>query len=349
MKKKIIIGCILTTFILMMTPSIPALNDQLESHRVHSSGHGETEYWGVIVGIADYDGRENDLPVSNAHMRLIYDTLVSKDNWDDDHVKLLLNDEAKQQDILDALDWLIVNADENDIVLFSYQGHGSSIDDDNGDETDGKDEGIVAWEGIEGIIIDDVLDEKFDNINAEGMMLIFHSCLSGGLIDESVQIESKPCNNYRIGFEQVNQRTTKSDLGVYSADIESELQAQKRYIERYTEEFTTDIEGDGRVILMSSMDQGLALAFPSLTRHVAYGFDGRADENNDDIITAEEASIYAKDSVEKMFLLFFLIFPPGIISFILSEIISKIRNGYWVIPIPQIYDGYIGDLPIIEL
>ena len=138
-------------------------------------------------------------------------------------------------------------------------------------------------------------------------------------------------------------------MDVYSTDIENELQSQKRYIERYTEEFTTDIEGDGRVILMSSMDQGLALAFPSLTRHVAYGLDGRADENNDDIITAEEASIYAKDSVEKMFLLFFLLFPPGIISFIISEIISKIQNGYWVLPIPQIYHGYIGDLPIVDL
>jgi len=303
-KKKIIIGCFLATFILMITPSIPALNDQLESYRLYSSDYGETEYWGVIVGIADYDGRENDLPVSNAHMRLIYDVLVSKNNWDEDHVKLLLNDEAKKQDILDALDWLIANADENDRVLFSYQGHGSSIDDDNGDEADGKDEGIVAWEGIEGIIIDDVLDEKFDNIKAEGMMLIFHSCLSGGLINGSAQIESEPCNNYQIGFEQINQAATKSDLDVYSTDIENELQAQKRYIERFTEEFTTDIEGNGRVILMSSMDQGIALAFPSLTRHVAYGLDGSADENNDDSISAEEASIYAKIALKKCFYCF---------------------------------------------
>ena len=315
MKKYIIIVVLLMLFTTNLTPIVIG---KIAQTNVKACCDGETEYWAVIVGISDYDGVKNDLPVSERHLRFLYDVLVSKDNWKEDHIQLLLDDDAKRDSILNALDWLISNADGDDIVLFSFQGHGSSVTDDDGDESDGKDEGIVAWEGLEGIITDDELDEKFDSINCTGMMLIFHSCLSGGLIDT---------NRHIITFE-------KSKI--------------------FTKEFSADIEGNGRVVLMSSKDQGLALAFPSLTRQVAYGLKGNADndlegETGYGVVSAEEAAIYAKNQVQKMFLLIFLLCPPAIISFIISSFIAKIMHGYWVLPTPQIYDGYEGELPIVEL
>jgi hypothetical protein len=277
---------------------------------------GETEYWGVIVGIADYAGFKNDLPVTQRHMRALYETLCSQDNWQEDHLLLLLDEEATKENVLDAFEWLITHSDSDDVVLFSFQGHGSSIDDDTGDELDGKDEGIVAWEGLEGIIIDDQLDEKLDQISCEGMFLIFHSCLSGGLIDTPRCV----------------------------------LKFQSYW--SFTPEFTSDIEGDHRVIIMSSMDQGLALAYPSLTRQTAYGLQGDAEDDQPEdpgfgVISAEETARYASAQVKKLFILLFLLYPPGILSFLIASFIAKIRSGYYIRPIPQISDGYLEELPIV--
>jgi len=276
-----------------------------------SNNPSDVEYWAVIVGISDYDGISNDLPVPDVFMKKIYDVLISDDKYDQSHVRLLLNDEAKRNNILSALDWLSTVSDSNDVVIFSYQGHGSAVEDNNGDESDGMDEGIVSWEGLDGFITDDELDSKFDKISCDGMFLIFHSCLSGGLI----------CSPIITGLFD-------------------------NRVEDYSKSFQTDIKGNNRVIVMSSMDQGLALAYPSLTNTVANGLKGLADKNFDRSITAEEVSTYAKNHVLLKFLTLFILYPPSIISFIFAGIYAKIMHGYFPLPFPTIYDGYNGELKI---
>ena len=269
----------------------------------------DSEYWAVIVGISDYQGRQNDLPVSSIHLKALYTTLLTSDNWQEDHILLLINEQATYANVLYALDWLANQSDDTDIVLFSFQGHGSSIDDIDGDEDDGQDEGIVAWEGLSGIIVDDILDIKFDKISCKGMFLIFHSCLSGGLIDHANRAA------------------------------------------HFSPDFQQDVADDNRVILVSSWDQGLALAFPSLTRQLAWGLQEMADDDNQNtvgygVITAEEAAKHTKAQINKIFLGLLMLFPPAIISIIISELMAKIMHGYWIIPIPMIYDAYPGELPI---
>jgi hypothetical protein len=268
----------------------------------------EVNYWGVIVGISDYQGETNDLPVSTSHLQILYNTLLESVNWQQDHIRLLLNEEATYDAVLSSLDWLVNQSDENDIVLFSFQGHGSSVDDVDGDESDALDEGIVAWEGLSAIITDDVLDSKFDAISCEGMFLVFHSCLSGGLIDSSINVT------------------------------------------RFSSSFQQDIADDRRVIVMSSQNRGLALAFPSLTRQLAWGLKGGADGDDPGsadhgIITAEEAATFVKGRINKILVLLLLVFPPFIISIVISELIAKIVHGYWILPFPMIYDGYPDELP----
>lgn len=293
----------LVTLLLLPVSQAGLIN--LSSGRVDTS---DNDFWGVIIGISDYKDKQNDLPVSTIHLKTLYNTLLESDNWKPDHIRLLINEEATYMNILHALDWLANQSDENDTILFSFQGHGSSTEDINDDEIDGYDEGIVAWEGLSGIIIDDILDSKFDNISCNGMFLIFHSCLSGGLIDPP----------------------------------------QKCY--RFSKSLQQDITDDYRVIVVSSQDQGLALAFPSLTRQLAWGLQGAADEDSSstgyNIISAEEAATFAKNQINKIFLLLFIIFPPAIISVILSEFIAKILHGYWILPFPMIYDSYPDELPI---
>ncbi|MBU1940229.1 MAG: caspase family protein [Candidatus Thermoplasmatota archaeon] len=277
----------------------------------------DVEYWAVIVGIADYDGRENDLPVSRSHLLCFPNALLMGSNWHADHMQVLLNHDATYLGILETLDWLAVQTDENDIVVFSFQGHGSVVEDVDGDEADGFDEGIVAWDGKSGIIIDDILDEKFDAIPCAGMFLVFHSCFSGGLLYQHI-----------------------SDISHFRAC--------------YSKETIADIDDDNRVILMSSMDQGLALAFPSVTRQMGWGLQAASksytkDVSFENIVTAEQLAKFAQHRINRFFLGLFLIFPPIIVSLALSELIAKVLHGFLILPFPQVYDSFPGELPLFIL
>lgn len=117
MKKYTVLAVLLLLF---TTNFIPTVSCEITEDSVKACGNSETEYWAVIVGISDYYGVRNDLPVSKRHLTLLYDVLVSKDNWKEDHIKFLLNNNAKRESILNAFDWLISNADADDIVVFSF-------------------------------------------------------------------------------------------------------------------------------------------------------------------------------------------------------------------------------------
>ena len=129
-------------------------------------GDNEKEYWGVCV--VAFDG-----PYDDAIEPFIYDSLLEAENWDKSHIKLLFRENATRAAIIDALDWLIENVDENDVVLFSDHSHGTFRRAD-------KKYGIVPIDSeISGIITVDELDEKFDAIKAEELCLIFDCCLAG--------------------------------------------------------------------------------------------------------------------------------------------------------------------------
>ncbi|KAG6328631.1 hypothetical protein ID866_10458 [Astraeus odoratus] len=61
-----------------------------------------------------------------------------------------------RRNILDAMRWLVRDAQPHDSLFFHYSGHGGQIPDTNGDETDGLDEVIYPVDYKQaGIIVDD--------------------------------------------------------------------------------------------------------------------------------------------------------------------------------------------------
>ncbi len=275
----------------------------------------ESHYWGVIISIGDYKGNEHDIPLNRSELLCLYNALLSANNWNKSHIKLLINENATQNAIVNAFNWLKENVDTQDIVIFSYLGHGGEIPDVNGDEKDGYDEGIIPWEGMDGFISDDELGKKFNEINAKGMCIIFDCCLSGDLIDKKQLIKHKIYN--------------------------------KR---KFLEEISMDIEANNRVILTSTMRNGLGgmlqikNPFTNRTRTsfflkwIAKAFKMKIDFNNDEICSAEEAFLFAK----------FRILPFAI--FLLNpvwQLKAIMETGHPILAFPQMYDGYEGDLPII--
>ena len=292
-------------FVLTIVILVSGTENQLLSTGKIFTKSGKAEYWAVIVGIADYKGRELDL-LPHSNLSYLYTSIMKAENWNATHVVLLINESATRNAILQSLDWLKENVKPDDIVLFSYQGHGYEL---NGQV------GIVPWEGLEGFISVNELDEKFDQINAKGMCLIFDCCLSGNF---------------------VSKRSPKK-LGKVS-------------LMEFSKKAMSGVEGDGRVVLMSTMRGGLDIAleitsndkvifsaFP-FTWFLSKAFEKGYDINKDEIVSAEEAFLFAK--IRMLPLGIFMLNP-------IWQLKAFIITGHPILPFPQIYDGYKGWLPIV--
>ncbi len=279
--------------------------------KLSQTGDGNKEYWAIIASCARYDDPSANLPMTFAQQRYLYWSLLSSPNWDAKHIILLVNDftdvnqplkyagGATKENILEALDEMAGKVDSDDVFLFAWQGHGSQVEDDDGDEKtflrpfDKYDEVICPFDcrrndddELINFIRDDTLGEKFDNINAEGQCLIFESCFSGGLVDMS-----------------------KTSDGAVNSDGDDTINPEEAEV--YTEDFKEDIksydasgvDGPNRIVLMASLDNCVArltYAFGGpLTTAMALGFLGafrgsKKDTNNDNFISVEEAFRWAQ-------------------------------------------------------
>jgi hypothetical protein len=277
----------------------------------------EINYWAVIIGISDYQGSDNDLPIPAKEAQSLYDLLQENDDrWDSTNMKLLLNGEATKQNILDALNWLKTNADDNDIVLFSYNGHGGFVEDDNGDELDGRDETIISWEHSD--ITDDELQYNFDEIsdkNIDGMFLIFDCCLSGGLFNWRRALN----NLYKINGEMIN---------IFNKEI-----GEANY---YTKQFTSDMKINNRVIVASSIPRGLAVCFN--------GDEGWFDFTTG-IRRAIENGMKTAEDISKYAILWWLSQPEFFEMFKnpfywIYNLMYLLEAGVIIMPLPILTDGY---------
>ena len=301
MTKKKIVGIIIAiSFMFQITSAVLVSADKINPVIETSIYNDEPQYWGVsIIGF-------DDIYSVNA-TPFIYDSLLESDNWDEQHLRLLYRENATRAAILDALDWIIENSDENDIVLFHDNSHGTKVDGEYG---------IVPVDSeINGIITVDELDEKFDNIKCKSMILIFDCCLSGSFVKKSI--------DYHNGLKI---------RGLFNPKA-----------------FSEGIEDDNRVILMSTMRNGLGFGAQmtdengtvieiSFSKFVAESFSSKIDENNDGYTSAEEAFKYAKEKWK----------PWGRMVFFLIkyQIQLFLQTGFFVIPFPTIHDGVAGELPI---
>jgi len=403
MKNKIIVLAIVALFIgtvfipVVSSNNIEATKNKVEkddNEKLTKTGDGKKEYWGIIAACARYDDPSANLPITFAQQRYLYWSLLSSDNWDASHIILLINDftdlnqplkyagGATKENILEALDEMAQNVDDDDVFLFAWQGHGSQVEDDDGDERkflrpDLYDEVICPFDcrrndddELENFIRDDTLGEKFDNINAEGQCIIFESCFSGGLVDMS-----------------------KTSNGAVNSDGDNIINPEEA--EAFTENFKNDIkscdssdtDGPGRVVIMASIDNCVArltVAFGGpLTTAMALGFLGafrgsKKDTNNDNFISVEEAFKWAKPRAIGMISGYYLgiwlymiassyfladdsdhqlldAIINGTIAFFLEvvyiQIMLRLQSQTWAFTFPHINDKYheLGGLDIVEI
>ncbi|OPZ90375.1 MAG: Caspase domain protein [Firmicutes bacterium ADurb.Bin419] len=90
---------------------------------------------------------------------------------------------ATKDRVLSTLSNLAIVLKPGDILVFYFSGHGSRVPDRNGDEEDGIDEAIVAYDGN---IIDDELHEIWKNFKpGVKIVMISDSCFSGTVLKKT--------------------------------------------------------------------------------------------------------------------------------------------------------------------
>ena len=105
----------------------------------------------LVVAIGNYpDPINNGWAVINSlnDVALIKNALVNSQQFSERNIQVLTDSMATKKGIVDALDKLIGNVKENDIVIVHFSSHGEQIEDDNNDEIDGLDEVIVPYGAV---------------------------------------------------------------------------------------------------------------------------------------------------------------------------------------------------------
>jgi caspase domain-containing protein/N-acetylmuramoyl-L-alanine amidase-like protein len=97
-------------------------------------------------------------------------------------VSELTNERATRNAILAGIDSVLTQSSAGDIVVIVYAGHGTQLQDANGDESDGLDEAWVPYDYAEGeFVIDDDLGAALDRHRDRGIELVlFVDCCHSG-------------------------------------------------------------------------------------------------------------------------------------------------------------------------
>lgn len=136
----------------------------------------------LLIGIGKYDVLPH-LPGTKNDVAVVQQVLTTKFGFSPEHVQVLVDATATREGILEALRKVAQSTGPNDVLYVHYSGHGSQVQDLNGDEKDDQlDETILPVNGrTEGIpdITDDELDEIFSKLKTPHAVFVFDSCHSG--------------------------------------------------------------------------------------------------------------------------------------------------------------------------
>lgn len=146
---------------------------------------GTGAHYGILMGVADYPGTENDLAYTDDDATAVYQYLKGDEAlWNDEHLVLLLNEEATKANLLQALSDFSATADQDDTLVIYFSGHGTRGNDLVPlDELDGYDEYLCTYgELSEEYIRDDELSDWLSQVPFGRVIVIIDACFSGGEI-----------------------------------------------------------------------------------------------------------------------------------------------------------------------
>ena len=149
----------------------------------------------LLVGISEYIPSTGWVSLNAANDVDLLKNTLQQQGFNASNIHQLTNQQASQEKIIEYIQvHLIDQAQEGDIVVFHYSGHGQQIQDDNSDEEDGLDEAIVPFDSPkqfkegeyegEKLIRDDTLGELFLQLRKKlgktgHLLVLMDACHSG--------------------------------------------------------------------------------------------------------------------------------------------------------------------------
>ncbi|CRZ17150.1 caspase family protein [Mycolicibacterium neworleansense] len=135
----------------------------------------------VLIGVNRYRVPGNDLRGCVPDVKNMAKLLQRQYEFESDDISLITDFKATKEAIEEAITGLIRGARRGDVLLVHYSGHGSNVPDDNGDESDKRDEILcptdLDWDDP---LRDDWLRSVFDGLAAGvSLTVITDSCHSG--------------------------------------------------------------------------------------------------------------------------------------------------------------------------
>ena len=171
-KKGIICASSIILVLLSSIPFVPVVvsHDSYVAYNTDKESNVTIDvpvYRAVLVAI----GYSNNLPYSVKQLYGFRSTLLLGGNWKTSNIVNLTEDRATKGRIYSAIQWLADTADENDVSLFYFIGHG------DGNDTS---QCIIPYDDP---IYDVELDQYLSNISGS-LIVIIDACRSGGFIEE---------------------------------------------------------------------------------------------------------------------------------------------------------------------
>jgi uncharacterized caspase-like protein len=234
---------------------------------VAKSNEGADKY-AVVIGIADYPGKVNDLYHADEGAREMKKALVKEYGFVKENVQLLLNGDATLENIAAAIAWLEYMEGPDSTVGFYFSGHAFYVEDEYGLDTDvegdGYDEGIGSYDGYP--IVDSALGEAFSTFESQKMTIILDGCNTGGMLDEDELQASGRVVCTAAGADQLAWDSPNNGSTVFGY----------AFVDQAILKGKADVNGDG-----VSMEEALAYAYyyvtaaiPDSNPQIYDGYDG---------------------------------------------------------------------------
>jgi hypothetical protein len=247
--------------------------DATEKSLPDTSGD-DVEYWALLVAVGTYaNNPDMDRPTMLVEVERLRKTLLISEHWQDDHIKVITEENATVVNILAGFRWLDRMEDENDICLVYLTTHGFPIlwDLPPFDEEDGMDEALACYRGFLGlenpwsweplanpfgILTDDIINFHLNRLETQGLCVIVDSCHSGGFND-----------NWSYA-----KRPAEVDVAF---------------------ELGTDLQARNRIIMTSVPEEETSYG-STFTHYLVEAMQGYGDADGDGQVTAEEMFAYAE-------------------------------------------------------
>ena len=224
--------------------------------------------WALLVGIADYPSPEGyeiqplKASVKDVNALAAFLKAPQSGGFNADHVFTLTDAQATRRDILITFNEVATRAAPEDMVLFYFSGHGYR-------PSDGETTYLIPFDfdmrDLDTTCINfDDLATKIRKMETSKVVVILDACNSGGV---------KP--------------------------VGARASANTGIVQRYLDAFE---QSEGRALLLSSDESEVSWETEQngvFTYFLLEGLNGRADTNQDGIITFTEAALYVEEAVPK--------------------------------------------------